>query len=68
MPSPSELFGSLLFGVIGFAAMIYGKKSAQWKPMLIGVILMTYPYFVSRTWLMYAIGCALCGALFVFRD
>ena len=68
MPSPAELFGSLLFGIIGMAAAIYGMKSALWKPMLIGVILMTFPYFVSQIWLLYAIGCALCGALFVFRD
>ena len=68
MPSPAELFGSLLFGVIGMAAVIYGKKSAEWKPMLIGVGLMTFPYFVSQVWLLYAISCGLCGALFVFRD
>jgi hypothetical protein len=68
MPGPAELFGSLLFGLIGFAAAIYGKKLAQWKPMLIGVVLMTFPYFVSRTWLLYVIGFGLCGALFVFRD
>ena len=68
MPSPAELFGSLLFGIIGIAAVIYGKKSTLWKPMLIGVILMTFPYLVSRTWLLYVIGCALSAALFVFRD
>lgn len=68
MPSPAELFASLLFGIIGMAAAIYGKKSALWKPMLIGVILMTFPYFVSQIWLLYLIGCALCAALFVFRD
>ena len=68
MPTPAELFGSLLFGVVGMAAVIYGKKSTLWKPMLIGVILMAFPYFVSQVWLLYGIGCALCGALFVFRD
>lgn len=68
MPSPSELFGSLLFGVIGMAAVIYGRKSALWKPMLIGVVLMAFPYFVAQTWQLYAVGLALSVALFLFRD
>jgi hypothetical protein len=29
---------------------------------------MAYPYFVSQTWLLYAIGCALCLVLYFFRD
>ena len=41
---------------------------ALWKPALIGVALMAYPYFVSQVWLMYLIGCALCAAVFLFRD
>lgn len=68
MPPASELFGSLLFGTIGMAALIYARKTAQWKPMLVGVALMTFPYFVSGNWQLYGIGCALCAGLFVFRD
>ncbi|MEO8134368.1 MAG: hypothetical protein ABI831_10355 [Betaproteobacteria bacterium] len=68
MPSSSELFGALLFGTIGMAAIIYGRKSAQWKPMLVGVALVAFPYFVAQTWQLYAIGGALCVALFLFRD
>ena len=67
MPSPADLLGSLLFGVIGFAAFMYGKKSALWKPMTIGLVLMIYPYFIPQTWLLYAIGCALTASLFLFR-
>lgn len=68
MPSPAALFASLLFGVLGFAAFRYGKKQALLPPMGIGIALMVYPYFVSQTWLIYAIGCVLCGGLFVLRD
>ena len=50
------------------AALIYGRKSTLWKPMLIGVMLMAFPYFVAQTWQLYALGCALCIALFLFRD
>jgi hypothetical protein len=67
MPSPAALFGSLIFGVIGFAAFMYGKKSALIVPMILGVALMVYPYFVPETWLIYAIGCGLTTAIWFFR-
>ena len=66
--SPAALVGSLLFGAAGFVAFVYGRKMVLYKPMLIGIALMAYPYFVPETWLLYAVGCALCLALYVFRD
>ena len=65
--NPSALLGSLLFGAVGFVAFMYGKKMALWKPMVFGGALMVYPYFVPQTWLIYAIGCALCLGLYIFR-
>ena len=66
--SPAVLFGSLLFGAIGLAAFIYGKRMVLWKPMVIGIVLMAYPYFIAQTWLLYSVGCVLCLGLYVFRD
>ena len=67
MPTPAALFGSLIFGVIGLVAFRYGKKSALIVPMLLGLGLMVYPWFVAETWMLYAIGCALTGAAWFFR-
>lgn len=64
----ASLFGSLMFGAIGFGAFLYGKKAMNWKPMVIGVGLMAYPYFIASTALMYAIGIALCASLYMFRE
>src|SRR5207249_10965779 len=66
--NPTALFGSLLFGAIGLAAFIYGKRMVLYKSMVIGIVLMAYPYFVAQTWLLYAVGCALCVGLYVFRE
>ena len=66
--SPAALLGSILFGAIGFGAFVYGKKMVLYKPMVIGIALMAFPYFVSITWLMYAVGCTLCLGLYLFRD
>ncbi len=68
MPTPAALFGLILFGVIGLAAFLYGKKQSLWKPVIVGLALMFYPYFVSETWILYAIGSGLCLALVLFRD
>jgi hypothetical protein len=67
MPSGAALFGSLMFGVIGLAAFLYGKRSVLIVPMVLGLALMGYPYFVSDTWLLYAIGLALTAACWYFR-
>jgi len=68
LPSPANLLGSVLFGIVGFAAYRYGKKAGSMNPMVLGVSLMVYPYFVSQTWLLYAVGCGLCAGLYFLRD
>jgi hypothetical protein len=67
LPSPAYLFGLILFGVVGYAAFRYGRKSALTKPKCIGIALMLFPYAVSETWLLYAVGGGLCVALYLYR-
>jgi hypothetical protein len=67
-PTFGNLFAPLMFGAVGFGAFLYGKKTTNWKPMVTGVALMAYPYFIDSTMLLYAIGLALCASLYVFRD
>ena len=66
--SLAGLIGGILFGGVGFVAFIYGKKNAEFKPMIIGGLLMGYPYFVKNTIAMYLAGIALTAVLFVWRD
>ncbi len=69
MPSPAVIFGSILFGVIGFAAYRYGKKTARSRTKWIGVTLMFYPYLVGNSvGLLYLMGAVLCAALYFYRD
>ncbi|OYY92945.1 MAG: hypothetical protein B7Y41_13545 [Hydrogenophilales bacterium 28-61-23] len=67
LPSPAYLFGLILFGITGYAAYRYGNKTALAKPKWIGIALMLFPYAVSETWLLYAIGAGLCVALYRYR-
>jgi len=67
LPSPAYLFGAIVFGLIGLVAWRYGRKGRRPLTQWLGVALMFYPYAVSRTWLLYAVGAALCGGLFYDR-
>ena len=58
----------LIFGGIGFVAFVYGKKMALWRPMIIGIALMAYPYLFSEAWMIYLAGIILTAALFFWRD
>ncbi len=64
----AKIFGYFIFGGIGFVAFVYGKKNSFFKPMLIGIVLNVYPYFISSTLLIYIVGIALTAALFMWRD
>ena len=55
----SILLWSLLFGSIGLGFFVYGKKQKAVVPLFSGLVLMIYPYFVSNTILLVAIGAAL---------
>ena len=66
--SGANLLGGLIFGSIGFVAFIYGKRMHVWKPMLVGIALMAYPYFVENDIVLFAIGLVGTAVLFLFRD
>ena len=55
---------AVLFGLIGFAAFRYGRKNSEPRPLLIGIALMAYGYFVTNAWVSLAIGSALTIGLF----
>ena len=57
---------SLLFCVvlslIGLGYVIYGKKQLQTMPLICGIALMIYPYFIENTVFLILIGIILCIA------
>lgn len=67
LPTPAYLIGAILFGIIGYVAYRHGKKASIKAAKWIGIALMLFPYAISETWLMYAVGTGLCVALYFFR-
>lgn len=64
----SCLFGTILFSAIGMGAFVYGRKQGLWKPLALGIALMVFPYAVTETWMLYALGAVLTAGLFFFRE
>ena len=57
----------IIFGAIGLAAFLYGKRLVLIRPIVIGLLLMIYPYFVSDFWPLYGVGTLLTIGLFYPR-
>jgi hypothetical protein len=57
----ASLLWGLLFGSIGLGFLIYGRKQRAVVPLVCGLALMVFPYFVSNNLLLVAIGVALMG-------
>jgi hypothetical protein len=62
--SPASLAIGILTGAIGLAYFIYGKRQARFAPLLAGLALCVYPYFVDSVPWSLAIGAALAVAPF----
>jgi hypothetical protein len=56
---PYALLISLMFGCVGMGYFMYGKRSTQFTPIIIGLLLMIFPYFVASIPLMLIIGVGL---------
>lgn len=53
------LLWGLVFGSVGLGFFIYGRKQKRAVPLLCGLALMIFPYFVSNTVLLVALGLVL---------
>jgi hypothetical protein len=65
--SASSIFWGLLFGAFGLGFFVYGRKQKAVVPLVCGLVLMVFPYFISNTILLVAIGVALMAIPFLVR-
>ncbi len=59
----NSLLASLLIGLVGAACFMYGKRQGRFPQMLVGALMVVYPYFVSSVPVMVAIAAALLAGL-----
>jgi hypothetical protein len=57
----------LLFGSIGLGFCIYGRKQRAPVPLVCGLVLMVFPYFVSNTLMLVGVGAVLIAIPYFLR-
>lgn len=67
LPTPAYLFGLIFFGIAGYALFRHGRKAGLPKVKWIGLAMMLYPYVVTDTVGLYAVGGLLAAAAWVMR-
>jgi hypothetical protein len=63
----AQLLWGLLFGSIGLGYFIYGRKQRAVVPLVCGLALMVFPYFVSNALLLVGIGVLLAAIPYFLR-
>jgi hypothetical protein len=59
------LWVGMLAGAVGMGYFIYGKRQAKYVPMIAGILLCVYPYFLENPWALGAVGLLLIAAPFL---
>jgi predicted membrane protein len=59
MVNESLLIWGMVFGSVGLGFFIYGKKQKAAVPLLVGIALFIFPYFMSDVYLLVLTGTAL---------
>jgi hypothetical protein len=57
----------IIFGSIGLGFFVYGKKQKAIIPMLSGLGLMVFPYFISNIYIMILTGIVLAALPYFVR-
>ena len=57
----------MLFGSFGLGFFVYGKRQKAVVPLVCGLVLMGFPYFISNIFLLVAIGVVLMAIPYFVR-
>jgi len=63
----STLMWGIIFGSIGLGFFVYGKKQKAFIPILSGIGLMVFPYFISNIYIMILSGIVLVALPYFIR-
>jgi hypothetical protein len=63
----ATLLWGLLFGSIGLGFFVYGRRQKAVVPLLAGLALMIFPYFIANTIALVTVGIALIAIPYFLR-
>jgi len=67
MEDTSLLVWGMLFGAVGLGFFTYGKKQKAVVPLLTGITLFIFPYFISNVYMLILAGIVLVAIPYFIR-
>ena len=67
MEGSSQLIWGMLFGAIGLGYFMYGRKQRAIVPLVTGISLFIFPYFVSNIYLLVIVSAILVAIPYFVR-
>ena len=67
MGNEAQLLWGVLFGAIGFGFALYGKRQKAVIPLVSGIALIIFPYFIENTYALIGGGIALMALPYFVR-
>ena len=64
----AQLLWGVLFSSVGVGYFIYGKKQSSLIPLVCGIALMGYVYFISNVYLLVSVGVVIAAIPYFLRD
>ncbi len=61
------LLWSVLFSSVGLGFFLFGKQQRAAVPLVCGIVLMIYPFFVHNLVVLVAVGVAVSAVPYFFR-
>lgn len=65
--SVGALLCGLLFSSIGLGYFLYGRKQRRGVPLVCGIVLMVYPYFISNLAVLVGVGAVVAAIPYFLR-
>ena len=67
MEATSLLIWGIMFGAIGLGFFTYGRRQKAVVPLLTGIALFIFPYFISNVYMLVIAGAALVALPYFVR-
>jgi predicted membrane protein len=67
MDDTSTLIWGVLFGAIGLGFLTYGRRQSAIIPLVVGVFLLIFPYFMPNLYLLLGVGAVLVAIPYFIR-
>jgi len=63
-----SLISSLIISCAGWGFFMYGKKAGRMWPLVGGLVLMVFPYFIGSVPLMWGIAVVIVVGVYLLRE